>query len=319
MGNMMIRPAIVLLRFLKNGLWLPIVVPLLLYKLIFFWNLRSAKRTKLQDKVVLITGASSGLGEALSHAFYNAGCKVILAARRMEELERVKGALLSSSQSVVCHHPVVFSIDISDLKALPKKAQELIAIHGKIDILVNNSGISSRSDVASTLLDVDLKVMVVNYFGHVALTKGILQSMIDQKSGHIVAISSIQGKFAIPYRSSYSASKHAMLAFFDALRAEVHDKNIHVTVVSPGYIRTNLSCNALHGDGSKHNVLDQTTAEGILPQEAAEKIITAVVRGQKELVLASCTAKIAMYLRLLCPNLYFYLMEKRAAREQKIN
>lgn len=317
MGDVMSRTASSFFRFLKGGLWLPIVLPFFLYKLIFSWHLRSAKRIKLQDKVVLITGASSGLGEALAHAFYNAGCKVILAARRIEELERVKGALLSSNPHVVCHHPVVFPLDISDLKTIPKKAAEAIAIHGTIDILVNNSGVSSRSDALSTQLDVDLKLMVVNYFGHIALTKAILKPMIDNGSGHIVAISSIQGRFAIPYRSSYTASKHALVAFFDTLRAEVHNKDVHVTVVSPGYIRTNLSLNALKGNGAEHKVMDKTTASGMAPAAAAEKILSAIIRGDNELILAPITHKIALYLRVLCPNLFFYIMQRRALKEQK--
>lgn len=254
-------------------------------------------------QVVVITGASSGLGEALAHNFYVAGCKVVLAARRREELERVRTDLLEihsvsdvkvasetstlswhsfhsiSSlpvQPMPTHPPIVLPLDLTDLNSMPEKVAEVEKIFGYIDILINNGGVSVRSDVLSTAMDVDIKVMLVNYFGSVALTKGAsksfffsftifclnfefdfffpaaLPTMLKRKEGRIVCVSSVQGKFSLPHRSAYSASKHAMQAFCDSLRAEVAEHNVKVLCVSPGYINTALSLNALTGSGRNY-------------------------------------------------------------------
>lgn len=301
-----------LVSFLKGGLWLPVLLPWVLYRMIFSWNLKLRMRNKLQDKVVLITGASSGIGEALAHAFYKAGCKVILAARRTEELERVQRELLATSVNVIVHHPSILKLDLSDLKGIPQKAQEALNIHGRIDILINNGGVTLRGTAMDTTIDTDLKIMVTNYFGPISLTKSLLPSMIQNEGGHIVAVSSVQGKLAIPFRSSYAASKHAMQAFFDTLRAELSRQNIKVTVVSPGYVRTNLSVNAFTGNGAQYGVMDGATAAGMSPEVAATKIVTSVIQEDKDVVLSTCGPKLGILLRTLCPDLFFYLMSRKA-------
>lgn len=273
---------------------------------------RRRLKHKLRDKVVLITGASSGLGEALAHAFYQAGCRVVLAARREDELQRVKNALLTTHNTKVTHPPVVLPLDLSDLNALPEKIAKVLEIFDRIDILINNGGISYRGNVLTTSVDVDIKLMLVNYFGQVALTKAVLPSMIEKQSGHIVAVSSVQGKIAIPYRSAYAASKHALQAFCDTLRSEVASHNINVTVVSPGYIRTKLSLNALTGSGQTYGVMDATTESGLPADKVAEDILHAVAAEKKELVMCPLLPRIAILLRTLYPDVYFWLMKKRA-------
>ncbi|KAG8229330.1 hypothetical protein J437_LFUL007138 [Ladona fulva] len=175
-----------------------------------------------------------------------------------------------------------------------------------------------RGDAVSTSMDVHVKLMMVNYLAQVALTKAILPQMLDKSSGHIVAISSVQGRFAIPYRSAYSAAKHALQAFFDSLRAEVADKGVSVTVVSPGYIRTSLSLNALRADGSTYGVMDETTAGGMAPKKMAEQILRAVASGKGgELIVSGFSARFAILLRTLIPSLYFWVMSNRARRLSK--
>ncbi|PRD28541.1 UNVERIFIED_CONTAM: Dehydrogenase/reductase SDR family protein 7-like [Trichonephila clavipes] len=300
-------------RLIAGGLALPLVFPWLVYNLYrsHFKN-KIFRNRFLEDKVVLITGASSGLGEALAHAFHKAGTRVILAARRTDALEKVKKDLMEKypSKSI----PVVLTLDLLDLKKMPEKAKEALDIYGHIDILVNNGGISYRGEIADTDLDVDLRVMFTNYFGPVALTKAILPSMLERNSGFILAISSVQGKIAIPYRSAYSSSKHALQAFFDTLKSELSHTNIHVCVVSPGYVQTNLSLNAVTADGKQYGVMDQATASGMNPDEVAENIIIATAAKQSELVLAGLLPKIAIWIRVVCPWLYFYLMSSRARR-----
>lgn len=302
-------------RLIAGGLALPLVFPWLVYNLYrsHFKN-KIFRNRALENKVVLITGASSGLGEALAHAFHKAGTRVILAARRTDALEKVKKDLMEKYPSKT--DPVVLTLDLHDLKKIPEKAKEALEVYGHIDILVNNGGISYRGAISDTDLDVDLRVMFTNYFGPIALTKAILPSMLERNSGFILAISSVQGKIAIPYRSAYSSSKHAMQAFFDTLKSELSHTNIHICVVSPGYVQTNLSLNAVTADGKQYGVMDQATANGMNPDEVAESIIIATAAKRSELVLAGLLPKIAIWIRMVCPWLYFYMMGSRARRIQ---
>uniref|UniRef100_V5G4R5 Dehydrogenase/reductase SDR family-like protein n=1 Tax=Anoplophora glabripennis TaxID=217634 RepID=V5G4R5_ANOGL len=241
-----------------------------------------ANFNKLSGKVVVITGASSGLGEALAHEFYKQGCRVVLCARKRQELERVRNDLLHTHCLVPTHQPIIVPLDLCDIKSLTSHVNKIISIAGQADILVNNGGISHRGTVLSTDLEVDETIMKVNYFGSAALTKAVLPSMIKRRQGHIVFISSVQGLVALPERSAYSASKHALQAFSDSLRAEVACNNIFVTVVSPGYIKTKLSLNALTGSGETYGQMDATTEAGYSPEFVAEKIVKAVVRKRKK-------------------------------------
>lgn len=300
-------------RLLAGGICLPLVFPYVVYKLYRLkWG--SLKTGCLQDKVVLITGASSGLGEALAHKFYAAGCKVILASRRLGELERVRQELLHSAESSRRHSPAVIQLDLADLTNIPDKAEQALQIHSRVDILINSGGISYRGEASETSIEVDVKLMMVNYFGHVALTKAILPSMLEAKEGCIVAISSVQGKIGLPFRSAYAASKHATQAFFDTLLSEVAHKDIHVCVVSPGYIRTNLSVNALTGSGATYGVMDETTATGMAPEEVADKVLEAVTNRRTDVVVSAMLPRIVMMVRVLWPWLYFAVMKSRAKR-----
>ena len=275
------------------------------------------RKTTLGGKVVMITGASSGLGEALAHVFYDCGCKVILISRRKEELERVKNALMNTYHTIPTHPPVILPLDITNINSLQSEVGKLIEIHGQVDILINNAGISYRGEVLNTNVDVDIKVMLTNYFAQIALAKAVLPFMIKQRSGHIVCVSSVQGKISIPYRSAYAASKHALQAWCDSCRAELVDQDIKVTVVSPGYVQTALSLNALTGSGQVYGVVDKTTAEGYSPEYVADCVLRAVLKQEKDVLVSSFTPKVAIYLRTLCPSLYFWVMYKRAKRSEK--
>lgn len=299
--------------WILSTICLPFTLPHLIFKIIGFIRERKYREC-LPGKVVLITGASSGLGEALAHTFFLAGCKVVLAARRKDELERVRKDLLALHTTVVTHSPVVVPLDLSDINALPNKVNEILQIHGQIDILINNGGISVRSDCLSTALDVDIKVMLVNYFGSVALSKACLPSMIKRKQGRIVCVSSVQGKFSIPHRSAYGASKHALQAFCDSLRAEMAEHNVRVTLVSPGYINTALSLNALTGTGSQYGRTDSTTASGASPEQVAKLILRAVLRDEDDVMIAPVAPRAAYWIRHLCPSLYFWIMARRAQK-----
>ncbi|KAH8358447.1 hypothetical protein KR093_000279 [Drosophila rubida] len=303
------------LYWVIGSILMPIALPLAVINL--WQRFRSQKyRNQLPGKVVLITGASSGLGESLAHVFYRAGCKVILAARRADELERVKKDLMALDVEPA-YPPTVLPLDLSELNSIPDFVARALAVYNHVDILINNGGISVRADVSATAVDVDVKVMVVNYFGAVALTKALLPSMTKRQMGHICFISSVQGKFAIPQRAAYSASKHALQAFADCLRAEVASKKINVSCISPGYIRTQLSMNALTGTGTSYGKMDGTTAKGMSPEKLAERILQCIIRKEPDIIVSDIQAKIAYYLRHLLPSVYFWVMAKRALKLEK--
>ncbi|CAH4032031.1 dehydrogenase/reductase SDR family protein 7-like isoform X2 [Pieris brassicae] len=272
------------------------------------------RRNALEGKVVVITGASSGIGEALSHAFYEYGCNVILASRRKSELERVKQDLLSKKVENAVFEPVVIELDLADKNQFKQFIQRVHEVCGKIDILINNGGVSHRDSVMNTKMDVYEKIMNINYFGSVGLTKAALPRMIEQKCGHVVFISSVQGLIAIPDRSAYAASKHALQAFSDSLRAEMNQHNINVSVVSPGYVKTAVSLNALTGSGDNHGVMDKSTACGFAAEYCAIKILDTVVQKNNELVVSQITPRLAIFLRHVAPSLYFWIMAKRAVK-----
>lgn len=295
---------------------MPVAMPFVLMECFYRFRVKRY-RNELAEKVVLITGASSGLGESLAHTFYKAGCKLILAARRTNELERVKKDLLALDVGTVTFPPVILPLDLADLKDISTFAQKTLEVHNQIDILVNNGGISVRATAISSAVDIDLKLMVVNYFGSVALTKALLPSMLKRKSGHICFISSVQGKFALPYRSAYSASKHALQAFSDSLRSEVANKGVHVTCISPGYIRTQLSMNALTGRGEAYGKMDKATNSGMRPEKVANRILNAIVCKEKDVMMSDLQAKFAYYTRYIWPSFYFWIIERRAQRLER--
>ncbi|RLU19419.1 hypothetical protein DMN91_007976 [Ooceraea biroi] len=295
---------------------LPITIPWLVYH---FFNIMKEKRKKaaLHGKVVMITGASSGLGEALAHVFYDLGCRIILVARRKEELERVKNVLMNTYQTVPTYPPIILPLDLANVNDLKDEVSKAVMVHGRIDILINNAGISHRGEVVNTNIDVDIRVMMTNYFSSIALSKIVLPFMIKQQSGHIVGISSVQGRIALPYRSAYGASKHALQAWYDTARAELADSNVKFTVVNPGYIKTSLSLNALMADGQAYGLMDKTTESGYQADYVAQCILKSILHQQKEITVAPLAPKAAIILRTLFPSLFFWIMQRRARKLDK--
>ena len=204
---------------------------------------------QFQNKVVWITGASSGIGEAVSIAFNAAGATVLISSRRQEELERVK---------MVCPFPekvYIFPLDLTQPSSIQSATVEVLSKF-EIDVLFNNGGISQRSLTSETSIENDRKIFEVNYFGHVQMTKAILPQMLNRRSGHIVTVSSLTGKWGFFLRSAYAASKHALHGFFDSLRMEVEDLGIHVTLITPGFIATEISKHALDKSGNPSGEMD---------------------------------------------------------------
>jgi len=228
---------------------------------------------KFKQKTVWITGASSGIGEALVYEFVKEGAFVIASARRKEELIRVKNNCGEDKTRVR-----VLPLDLTDMEGIGAAVAQV----ERVDMLINNGGISQRSLAHETPIEVDRKIFEVNYFGQVALTKAVLPLMIKQGGGQIVAVSSITGKFGFPLRSAYAASKHAIHGFFETLGFELADKNIHVTLINPGRIRTNISLHALQKDGSPQQTMDKGLDEGMPTEECAQRMLKAIYKKKKE-------------------------------------
>ncbi len=257
---------------------------------------------KFQDKTVWITGASSGIGEALAHEFAKQGAKLILSSRQQAALEKVAE---DCNGRVILIQP----LDIGDHDRIPVVVQEVLGRVGKIDILVNNAGISQRALAKDAVFAVDKKMIDINLLGTIAISKAILPHFIANKNGHFVVISSLMGKFAAPLRSGYAAAKHGLHGFFDALRAENYKENIQVTLICPGFIKTDISKNALTATGERQGTMDDATNKGMTPEVLAKKILTAVRKNKEEVIIGG-TETIAVYLKRFFPGLLSKIIRK---------
>jgi dehydrogenase/reductase SDR family member 7B len=261
----------------------------------------------MSKSVIWITGASSGIGEATAKKFSKEGFQVIISARNEGELNRVK---------LECSNPSdvrVLPLDLVEIHTFKEKVNQAISFFGKVDIVLHNGGISQRSLIRETGLEVDRKLMEVNFFGTIALTKAILPHFISRKSGHFAVVSSLVGKFGSPYRSSYAASKHALHGFFDTLRAEHFQDNIHVTMICPGFIRTNVSINAITADGSTLGKMDEAQEKGMSPEDCAAEIFSAIIREKEEVYIGG-KETLAVYLKRFLPSIFSKVIKKAKVR-----
>src|ERR1051326_303281 len=258
-----------------------------------------------RGKVVWITGASSGIGEALAYRFARAGSRLILSSRRKDERDRVAQAC-SGAESVR-----VVPMDLSAPDSLDRAARHVLEIAGHIDVMVHNAGIAQRAFAADTAYTVDEFLMRTNYLGPVALTKAVLPSMRARRQGHFIVVTSVLGKFGLPGRSGYCASKHALHGFFETFRAELWRDGIRVTLVLPGWGRTNVSINALTGSGKPHGIMESGTAGGVTPDFCARKIISAAAAGKREIAVVRSTERAALYLSRFAPRLFARVIRDR--------
>lgn len=246
----------------------------------------------MNNKVVWITGASSGIGEALVYQYSQMGAKLILSARNRDELYRVK----NNCKSPVNVH--VLQLDLEKTDALADKAQEALRIYGHIDLLINAGGISQRALALETTHQTEKRLMDINFWGTVALSKAVLPGMIAKGEGKVVCISSLVGKFGTPLRSAYAASKHALHGYFDSLRAEVGDKNINIILVCPGFIKTKVTINALTAAGTPQGTMDEAQEQGMPADECAKQIVQAIKNNKEEVYIGGKEVKGVLFKRL---------------------
>jgi len=261
----------------------------------------------IQGKTIWVTGASSGIGKSLVLLLSSYSCNLIISSRRENELNRVK-ALCGNTDNIS-----VLPLDLKNHEETLDLAQKAISFYGKVDILVNNAGISQRSLIKDTKLEVYEQLMNINYLGTVALSKAILPHFIANKSGHFVTVTSLMGKFGSPYRSGYCGAKHALHGFFDVMRMEHEGDGVKVTMVCPGFVQTNVAKNALTADGSPQKDDDAATQNGITPELAAKKMVSAIENDKFEVYVGGKEVK-GIYLKRFFPKLLHIIVLKSQVR-----
>jgi dehydrogenase/reductase SDR family member 7B len=275
-----------------------------------------ATKEAFRGKTVLLTGASGGLGAQL--ALQLAECQVktiILSGRKKESLQGVAKDCEAIHPSV---ETIVLPCDLASKDSVAELGSKALSQCGTIDVLINNGGVSSRSNFLDTKLEIDEQVMQINFFAGAALAKFVVPKMIEQRSGRIIWISSVQGLVGIPSRTSYAASKFAVQGYCESLRAELASSGVTVHVASPGYIRTNLSLSAVTGDGTNYGKMDDTTANGADPKDVAIIVLNSVAANKADFVVAAgLSARLAIWLRLLWPSLLQSKLVERFAKSQK--
>ena len=251
-----------------------------------------------QGKTIWITGASSGIGEAFAQAFYKEGANIILSSRRADALQEVKDSLGEDTSNVK-----VLTLDLMDTESFPQKTKEAIQAFGQIDVLMNNGGVSQRSTVMDSEMETYRRLMEINYFGAVGLTKQVLPHMVERKSGHIIVTSSVAGKIGTKFRSGYAASKHAVQGFFNSLRQEMYEHDVAITLLCPGFIKTNISKNALTGDGSKFNKMGDAHSNAMTAEEMVEKVLPKIKSQKEEIYVTGLKEGLALWVQRFSPTL----------------
>lgn len=258
---------------------------------------------EIRNKVVWITGASSGIGEALAYKLNEMGAKLILSSRNRASLYVVKSKCKINPLDI---H--ILPLDLENTNSLKEVTASAIKIFNRIDIIIHSGGVSQRSLALETNLEVAQRIMNINFWGTVALTQRILPTMLSNNSGHIVIISSLVGKFGTKFRSAYSASKHALHGYFDSLRTEINPK-IKICIICPGFIKTNVTINVLTADGTKQNSMDDAQANGMPADQCALEIIKAI-QSEKEEVYIGGKEKYAVLLKRFFPGLFSKIVRK---------
>ncbi|PWK19739.1 SDR family oxidoreductase [Xanthomarina spongicola] len=254
-----------------------------------------------KNKVIWITGASSGIGKGLALELSKLDCKLILSSRNKEQLQKVQES---------CKNPEnikLLPFDLAHYANMVQVTDDALKLFERIDILINNGGISQRSPIIETSIDVDKKLMEIDYLGTVALSKALLPHFVANQSGQYVVVSSLMGKFSSPLRSAYCGAKHALHGFFDALRLE-HDKdNIKVTMICPGFVNTDVARNALTADGSKQGYQDDMTENGLQVDIFVKRMLNAIRKEKYEAYIGKFE-KFGVFVKRLSPRLLHKLI-----------
>lgn len=263
-------------------------------------------KTSVRNKVVVITDALSGLGKECAGVFHKGGARLILCGKSWEKLEELVDDLANASDPTVTFPPKLVLLDFGDMDSMPEAIAEILECYGCLDILIFNSSMKVKAPAQSLSLEMDKLLMDNNYFGPVTLAKGVLPSMISRRSGHLLLVNSIQGKIAVPFRTAYAASKHAVQAFFDCLRAEVEEYGISVSTINHTFISPSASETTT--SRSIWSLLYTKKPLGVSPDEATTEIVKTLNNKRREVVIAPSLPKVAIYARSFFPNVFFAVM-----------
>nr|XP_057917815.1 dehydrogenase/reductase (SDR family) member 7Cb [Doryrhamphus excisus] len=268
-------------------------------------------KSLVRNKVVVITDAVTGVGNECARLFHKGGARLILCGTNWDKLESLYDSLTSDADPSETFAPKLIILDFSDMESMEDVVAEVVDCYGCVDVFICNSSMKLKAPVQSVSLELDKNIMDANYFGPTTLTKGILPTMIPRRSGQIILVNSIQGRLAIPFRSSYAASKHAVQAFFDCLRAEVEEYGITVSTISHTFIDA-ATLQSPENPASKPNSLSAFIAKqlthGVRPSVLANEIMRTVNRKRKEVVLAHPIPRVALYLRSFLPSFLFAVL-----------
>ena len=234
------------------------------------------------DKTVWITGASSGIGEALAVLLAGRGASLVLSGRNETALQHVADRCSTTDTSA---KHLIKAFDISEHAAFPNVVEHVRKRVGHIDVLINNAGVGQRAAAISCDPDVVRRIMNVNFFGTVFLTQALLPSMIRRGTGRIVVVSSVLGKFHLPGRSAYGASKHALQGYFNTLRTELFGSGVGITIVYPGWIATSISQNALTANGTAFRQATGISSKKMSAEVCAQHIVNAIASGKNEAMM----------------------------------
>jgi dehydrogenase/reductase SDR family member 7B len=260
------------------------------------------------EKIFWVTGASSGLGEALAKTLAAESARLILSGRNEAELRRVAADCGAPGQHLI------LPFDVTEFDHLPQVTEQAFTWRGQIDGLINNAGISQRSLATETDFSVYQRMINTDLLAPIALTQRVLPHMVKAKSGRIVMITSVAGKAGSPMRTAYSAAKFGLNGYAEALRCEVAMHGINVHTIAPGSIKTNVSVNALTGDGSRRGESDPAIENGMDPLKAAKRMIAAIKREERDIVIARGFELKMTQMRKRSPNKLFDAMAATVAR-----
>ncbi|CAJ1080488.1 dehydrogenase/reductase (SDR family) member 7Cb [Xyrichtys novacula] len=269
----------------------------------------------VKNKVVVITDAVSGVGKECANLFHKGGARLILCGTSWDKLESLFDSLTSGSDPRETFAPKLVILDFSDMDSVEEVVSEVVDCYGCVDVLICNSSVKLKAPVQSVSLEMDRNIMDINYFGPSSLAKGVLPTMISRRSGQIVLVNSIQGRLAIPFRSSYTASKHAAQAFFDCLRTEVEELGIVVSTISHTFINASepppveepAPQPAAQPSMLSAFIANQLT-HGVRPSVLANEIMQTVNRKKKEVILAHPIPRVALLLRSILPSFLFAVL-----------
>ncbi|MCR5114141.1 MAG: SDR family oxidoreductase [Bacteroidales bacterium] len=253
---------------------------------------------KFKDKVVCITGASSGIGEATAYRFAEENAALLLIALEEDRLAEVS----QKCRNIGAPEVATFPYDLSDLENLPDLMETAWDRFGRIDVMYNNAGISQRTTTVDTDMSMFRKIIDIDFYAPVIITKTLLPKMLESGGGQFVVTTSIAGCFGFPLRCAYSSAKHALYGFFETVHAENYAQNVRVTLVCPGRVRTNISLYALDKGGKRHGKMDAGQAGGITPEKAAKQIVRAVYKRKREIRVGS-TELLMAYIKRFFPGL----------------